>query len=155
MFIGSSYNLELLFADPYTDGFWNWLADNEPSDFANWDSLTGVQKAAQAAAYTTATSLTSVRTVKIDISRDDGDDGYSESIATGVSASTNPSVNTVYTWDPVTGPVTTEAKFRITDETDSTNVQYTGLLIIESGATTSTTWFLLQMRNQMYNSPNI
>jgi hypothetical protein len=136
MFIGSSYNLEFLFADPYTDGFWNWLADNHPDDFADWDSLTGEEKATQAAAYTTATTLTSVRTVKIDLSRDGGTDDYDEAIATGVSANTNPSLNTTYMWNPITGPATTQAKFRITDEVDTTNIQYTGLLVIESSTVT-------------------
>ena len=67
------------------------------------------------------------------MSRDGGTDGYDEAIATGVSVSTDPSVNTVYTWNPVTGPATTQAKFRITDEIDGTNLQYTGLLLIEYG----------------------
>jgi hypothetical protein len=108
------------------------MADNHSAEFSGWDALTGSERATWAAAYTTATSLTSVRTVKIDLSRDGGTDGYDEALATGVSLSTDDTVNTVWAWNPVTGPATTQAKFRITDEADATIVQYSGLLTIEA-----------------------
>lgn len=136
MYIGSSYPVTFLYADPYTDGFWNWMADNNSTEFAGWDALSGSQKATWAAAYTTATGLTSVRTVKIDLSRDGGMDGYDEALATAVSLSTDPSVSTVWNWNPVIGPATTQAKFRIMDEADATIVQYSGLLTIEAAPVT-------------------
>ena len=111
------------------------MADNNPTDFAGWDALSGSAKAVYAAAYTTATSLTSVRTVKIDLSRTGSGGSYS-SLATAVSLSTDPTAATTWTWNPVTAPATTQAVFRITDEADATIVQYSAELIIEAAPIT-------------------
>jgi len=127
MIISSIYPLTFLYTDPYTDAFWNWMSDNYATDFNGWDALTGTQKSNYAVSYETATSTTSVRTVMVELSRNGGS-SYS-TIATGISLSKDPTVNTIYYWT-VTGPTTSNARFRITDSTDATIVQTTGDLVI-------------------------